>query len=71
MLKQSIPNTQSFSDNDIVYWSLYFLKELEYVQIRKIKVFIFEFVVKKDTSFGPIGMKLGMDTPWDPGSDLG
>ena len=22
-------------------------------------------------SFGPIGMKLGMDTPWDPGSDMG
>ena len=24
-----------------------------------------------DHSFGPISMKLGMDTPWDPGSDLG
>ena len=22
-------------------------------------------------SFGPIGMKLGMDTPWDPGSVIG
>ena len=22
-------------------------------------------------SFGPIGMKLGMDTPWDPGRDMG
>ena len=22
-------------------------------------------------SFGPIGMKLGMDTPWDPGSVMG
>ena len=22
-------------------------------------------------SFGPIGMKLGMDTPWDPGNDMG
>ena len=22
-------------------------------------------------SFSPIGMKLGMDTPWDPGSDMG
>ena len=22
-------------------------------------------------SFGPIGMKLGMDTPWDPESDVG
>ena len=22
-------------------------------------------------SFGPIGMKLGMDIPWDPGSVIG
>ena len=21
-------------------------------------------------SFGPIGVKFGMDTPWDPGSDM-
>ena len=24
-----------------------------------------------DHSFDSIGMKLGMDTPWDPGKDLG
>ena len=35
-------------------------------------VCLFAHVYPSSThSFGPTGMKLGMETPWDPGGDMG
>ena len=42
--------------------------KLVYIIIEGLSVYMYP---SSAHSFGPISMKLGMDTPWDPGSDMG
>ena len=51
-----------------------FLLGIAFIYIIKVALSVCLFVClypSSTHSFSPIGMKLGMDTPWDPAGDMG